>query len=235
MQRATVLQWLTIAYQHVYGTPFKEPEQQDAAAQSSQTSMQQPAQQPGRPGTFTSMARLLLFADAVGCAAPLLRACAAGVDKLLLRVQLPTGPVDLSISTAYYWDFEMRYLMRATEQLQVGGTAAPRFTPAEFAGVQATLRQQVQAQSEVLLYAAYKLQLVEAAAAVEDFVRLQSSFAASVLRGALRPVLSQRVLDAAAGFRSLQVCGCLVGLLAWPGTSTRFQCHPQVPLCARAR
>jgi hypothetical protein len=230
VQRPTVVAYLNSAYQHAYGEPFRDAPQlqhDEPAARHSKKRKLEADQQPGNAGqpalpeagqqqqapaqaaagvtTFAAMTQLLLFADAVGSTAPLLRACAAGIDKLCLHVQLPAGvTLDLSIRTLHYWDTSdssSPKLSMVTEQQQ--GLPVATFSAADFASVKAALVQQVQAQTEALLYTAYKLQLSEVAEAVQDFICMQASNMNSVLRGCMRPVLSQRVMDAAAGYRSL--------------------------------
>ena len=237
VQRPTVTAYLDSAYKHAYGEPFRESRQQEEpAAQKPKKGRQQQNQQqaPAPPAaagdllqqapaqaapgvsTFAAMTHLLLFADAVGSTAPLMHACAAGIDKLCLHVQLPTGrKLDLSIRTPYFWDPESSFsLGMVTEQQQ--GLLVATFSAADFASVKAALVQQVQAQTEALLYTAYNLQLSEVAEAVQDFIRMQTRFPESVLRDAMRPVLSPRVMDAAAGYRSLQEMLLLNHLITQP-------------------
>jgi hypothetical protein len=248
VQRPTVTAYLNSAYQCTYGEPFTEtpplqldeptaqkskkrklesdqqlgePEQQAAQQQ------QAPAQAAAGVSTFAAMTQLLLFADAVGSTAPLLRACAAGIDKLCLHVQLPTGPpLDLSIRSPYYFfstnDSSDFTLSMVTEQQH--GLAIATISSA----AKTVLVQQVQAQTEVLLWTAYKLQLADAAEAVQGFIRMQTCFTTSVLLGAMRPVLSTarggtspRVLDAAAGYSSLQETCILNHLVTQPCAFTR--------------
>jgi hypothetical protein len=164
------------------------------------------------------MTHLLLFADAVGSTVPLMHACAAGIDKLCLHVQLPTGrKLDLSIRTPYFWDDKSSFSLAMVTDRQSGDAVATVPVPAADApAAKAALLQQVQAQTEALLYAAYKLQLSEVAEAVQGFIRMQTQFPPSVLRDAMRPVLSPRVMDAAAGYRSLQEMLLLNHLITQP-------------------
>jgi hypothetical protein len=223
VQRPTVIAYLNSAYKHAYGEPFKEtPQQEEQAAQKPKKRKQQRGQQQGEPEqqadcqhasrqcagvtTFAGMTQLLLFADAVGSTAPLLRACAAGVDKLSLHVQLPTGvELGLSIRTPYIWDSitsSSPKLAMVSEQQRVRVLAT--ISAADGPAAKAALVQQVQAQTEALLYATYKLQLADAAEAVQGFISMQTTFLNSVLREAMRHVMSPRVVDAAAGYKSLQ-------------------------------
>lgn len=75
---------------------------------------------------------------------------------------------------------------------------------AAFPTFQAAVTAQVQQQVEALLYAAYKLELVQLAEVVEGYIRYQVTFVSSILRGQLRPIMSERVMAAAAGFKQLQ-------------------------------
>jgi hypothetical protein len=243
VQRTTVTAYLNIAYQHAYGEPFREaqpqhdePEaqqvkkrKQDAGPQPEHAEEQagQQQQAPAQAGagvtTVTAMTQLLLFADAVGSTAPLLRACTAGIDKLRLSVQLPTeAPLDLSIRTPYFLvsrDSSSLTLVMVTEQ-QSSLTVAT-FSEADAPAAKMALVQQLQAQTEALLYVAYKLQLSEAAEAVQSFICMQTCFTNSVLWGAMRPVLSPRVMDAAAGCSSLQETLLLNHLVTRPCTFRR--------------
>jgi hypothetical protein len=224
VQRPTVIAYLNSAYQCVFGEPFRGAAQKQQEDTASQTPNQQPGdaeqqadqQQVPPQGassvtTFAAMTQLLLFADAVGSTAPLLRACAAGIEKLNLQVTwdwlLPTeAPLDLSIETPYFLgtisDSNNLQLSMVTEEQSV--LALAEFSEEEAPAAKAALQRQIQAQAEALLFAAYKLQLADAAEAVQGFISMQTCFMNSVLHGALRPVLSRRVLDAAAGYRSLQ-------------------------------
>lgn len=114
VQRKTVLQWLQKAYQHVYGDPFVDPLSEAAQpgssspagppAQDEQQDRQDSATAEQAGPTFTELTELLLFADAVGCTPPLLRACASELEQLRLCVQLPAGPQCLQVSKPYFWD-----------------------------------------------------------------------------------------------------------------------------------
>jgi hypothetical protein len=251
VQRPAVIAYLNSAYQHVLGEPFKQasalqqPSSDGVAAHKTKRRRQNDIQQPDEleqqeqaPAqaaagvtTFAAMTQLLLFADAVGSTAPLLRACAAGIDKLCLHVQLPTGPpLDLSIKTPYYTgpivDSSSLALGMVTEQQS--SIAVAKFSAADAPAVKLALVQQVQAQTEALLYAAYKLQLSDVAEAVQKFVSMQTCFSGSVLRNAMRPVLSRRVMDAAAGYRSLHETLLLNHLVTQPCSLTGATVAPAI-------
>jgi hypothetical protein len=158
--------------------------------------------------TFVMLTELLLFADAVGSSPPLLQACVPDPEQLAalrLRVLLPLigggmQRLDIHIDAACEWGSSA--LFQAAPARAIPPVTCAK--EADFPLMQAGVTQQVQHQLEVLLYAAYKLQLSTLAELLEVFIRHQVSFPNSILRCQLRPVMSARVLAAAGGFQQLQ-------------------------------
>lgn len=226
----TVSRWLQTAYEHIGGEVFEphaEQQQQQqpakrrrtspAAAAGGDGSLQaadgelSPQQAPMQPDSCTALAHLLMFADAVGSCRPLVRACAAsGLGKLKLygRALLPQQPV-LRLDRAY-----------TTEGLRlcVSSARKPSTPYLDFDNKprQARFLKEVQQQVEALLYIAYKLQLPDVTEAVQGFIRHNTSVPESILHGALRPIMSPRVLDAAGGYTDLLQTLLLNNLVTQP-------------------
>lgn len=188
--------------------------------------------------TFVALTELLLFADAVGSSPPLLQACVADLEQLAelrLRVLLPEAVpsfgrcLDIPVDAACHWGPNILY-QRTPRRVAMVVSAKSAFR-----SMQAAVTEQMQQQLEALLYAAYKLQLSHLAGLLEGFIRQQVAFVHSILRSQLRPIMSQRVVTAAGGFRQLQesmlldrwctsacsltplTASCRMGLAAPPG------------------
>jgi hypothetical protein len=181
VSRATVVAWLNAAYQHAYDTTYEQ--QQDSPACS-----------------VEGLCRLLAFADAVGSTSPLLRACCAGLQHLRLHAQLGQQQVSLETDGRAYAFVNDKLL----EQLDISAcySTVPGVSGAADAQQQA-FNQQVAAQTEQLLWLAYRLQLDLLVQRVHGFIRSMCFFSSSLLHNVLDAVFTARVLEAA-GVASLR-------------------------------
>jgi hypothetical protein len=177
VSRATVVAWLNAAYQHAYEADFEQ--QDDSSASSAE-------------GLYS----LLAFADAVGSTKPLLKVCcAAALDDLQLRVQLGQQEVQLKTDgTGYFFG--------VNSQLHVLEDCSKPANPvvnahAASAEEQQAFKQEVAAQTEQLLWLAYRLQLQPLAWRLQNFVRSQSWWSSSFVSVNLSAVFTQRVQEAA--------------------------------------
>ncbi|WIA39964.1 hypothetical protein OEZ86_013394 [Tetradesmus obliquus] len=178
VSRATAVAWLSAAYQHAYETYFEE--QQDSSASSAE-----------------GLYKLLAFADAVDSTRPLLKACCAGVEDLQLRAQLGQQQVSLETDgTAYFFNSRDGLLMQQTD-FNERITGLQGSSEAASAEQQDAFRQQVAAQTEQLLWLAYRLQLQPLAQRLHSFIRALDWFDVSLLDDNYAAVFTTRVLEAA--------------------------------------
>jgi hypothetical protein len=171
VSRSTVVAWLNAAYQNTFDRDF---EQQDDSPGSSAEGLYQ----------------LLAFADAINSSRPLIRGCCEDLERLQLRVQLGQQQVSLKTQGTSYAFSMSGELLQVTD----GTVTRPSMFPAARAEQQA-MWEQVAAQTEQLLWLAYKLQLEPLLQQLHRFVRGSTRITDAVF--------SARVLDAA-GVAGLQ-------------------------------
>jgi hypothetical protein len=181
MHSCDIHHWTTccnIARRLTYEAPYEE---------------QQEADDPTR--SFEGLHRLLAFADAVGSTTPALLAC--NFEGMQLKAQLGQQQVVLeSPSVAYYLPvadnrlFHIVGFSNSGACISESSTKPPEEKRAEFV-------QQVAAQTEQLLWLAYRLQLQPLVQHLHTFIRSSAMFSSSLLRNQLDAVFSQRVLEAA--------------------------------------
>jgi hypothetical protein len=185
VNRSTVVSWLNRVYNHLRGCDYEAQEVQPSA---------------------TSLYQLLVFADAVGSEKVLLKACvSAHAETSRFVLKLGQKEVQLSVNGMYYFASQ-------TDQqpLKLYGRVPPRSSGPLVTvqvGTAASLRErsafmsQLAAQVEQLLFIAYKLQLDQLLEKVTKFFQSSTLFGAghSVLGGFQGTIVSQRVMDAAAG------------------------------------
>jgi hypothetical protein len=183
VSRATAVAWLNAAYQHAYETEFEQ--QEDSPT-----------------GAVEGLYWLLAFADAVESTRPLLKACCAGLQQLQLYEQLGQQLVTLQTNGPGFGFTSDRQLFLQPNitdfnSLMVGPSAA---NGAE----QEAFIQQVAAQTEQLLWLAYRLELEPLVQRLHGFVRPLCWFSDSLLFHSLVAVFTLRVVEAA---------GCVVASL----------------------
>ncbi|WIA19689.1 hypothetical protein OEZ85_005617 [Tetradesmus obliquus] len=176
VQRATVVAWLNACYQIVYKPDYEAQEQQDNPAL-----------------TFEGLYRLLAFADAVDSTDGLMERLTADLSGLKLHAQLGEQQLVLCPGEGDYVidDLQVeRYPYGGYSFTYIGQKAANSEQQDAFI-------EQVAAQTEQLLWLAYRLQLEPLAQRLHSFVRSSCLYANSMLRGRVDDVFTPRVLDAA--------------------------------------
>jgi hypothetical protein len=211
VSRATVVAWLNAACHNTYGTDYEQQEDSPAC-------------------TFNDLYRLLLFADAVDSTRPLLKACCARLQQLQLRALLGQQQVSLKTDGTSYGFSTDGHLCTAFNA--TGNAAVPGLDPAA-SEEQQVFRQQVAAQTEQLLWLAYRLQLQSLVQRLHTFIWPLCWFANSLLADVSDSVFTTRVLEAAGvadlpgGKQNLinSMCGKFVGLtqLVSPGVGTHLR------------
>jgi len=182
VQRSTVVVWLNLTYHSIHGAPYEETPW-DGSLKCFVRS-------------FTRLAQLLAFADAVGSSRGLLLSLDKEALPLAADVQLGERPVPLRSAESYFHLPYGRRLMfyPADDNHQRSILAGSERE------VEAAIQQLAQ-QVESLLYLAYKLELANIQERVQTFIFNNSYSSTSVLRGKvlLETVLSERVLATKAG------------------------------------
>jgi hypothetical protein len=179
VSRATAVAWLNAAYQAAYAEDFDaQPPDEDAAR------------------SVKGLYQLLSFADAVDSTKPVLNACCAQLKQLKLHAQLRQQQLALDTDgAAYYFGADTQRLVRQPDTSTRGSYVEDDPT-AVTAEEQRAFKQQVAAQTEQLLWLAYKLQLQPLVLHMHHFIRTLSCFRNSLLRDA-DAVSTPRVLEAA--------------------------------------
>jgi hypothetical protein len=154
----------------------------------------QPEQDAAKICSCEGMYRLLAFADAVDSTPGVLDSCVGNVSEVELHAKLGEQQLVLCPAKGDYTLVNMQLLMRS-----FGGTEADD----EELGVPAVdkdqvqaFKQQVAAQTEQLLWLAYRLQLQPLVQCLHNFIRSGSLFRILLLRGRLDAVFTDRVLEA---------------------------------------
>jgi hypothetical protein len=159
VSRATVVAWLNAAYQAAYEVEYQ---------------VQQPDQDP--VCSVEGLYQLLSFADSVDSTRPVLKACCSRLHSLQLHAQLGQQHVALETNgTGYYFGIATQCLLHQPALTAVGITmdAAPAAASAE---ERHAFKQQVAAQTEKLLWLAYRLQLQPLVQHLHCFIRALSYF-----------------------------------------------------------
>jgi hypothetical protein len=180
VSRATVVAWLNAAYQAAYEEEFEEQQRDKNPACSGE-----------------GLYQLLSFADAVDSTRPVLRACCSRLQSLQLHAQLGQQQVALDTDgTGYYFSTRSQRLVYQPDLTAAGLDidAAPAAPSAE---ERKAFKQQVAAQTEQLLWLAYRLQLQPLVQHLHNFIQALSHFAQSLLRNKCEAVFTSRVLEAA--------------------------------------
>jgi hypothetical protein len=173
-----VVAWLNAAYQHTYQADY---EQQDNPARS-----------------MEGLYQLLAFADAVGTTKGVLQACCSQLQLLQLHAQLGQTQVALLTDGTDYCFDSMSKRLRQQTNINADNSAVTGAPAAATAEEQRAFKQQVVAQTEQLLWLAYRLQLQPLAQRLQMFIRALSMFSTSLLAGGLvDSVITARVLEAA--------------------------------------
>jgi hypothetical protein len=202
VERSTVVAWLNSIYQSVHGEDF---EQQD----------------PNPAHSMTGLAQLLLFADAVGSHKGLLLSLVPQAEVLHMPVKL--GEQQLKLRAAYGYYFEPfgngeRSFFQAYHRQCLGVRLAEDVSTAQMEA----LKVQAAAQVEALLHIAYRMQLRPLRAMMCAFIKMNTCLVYSLLFGAMRSVLTERVLEAAAGDKEL-----ILQLMANHFSTEQGGMHPQ--------
>jgi hypothetical protein len=163
----------------------------------------QPEQDAAKIRSFEGMYRLLAFADALDSTPGVLDSCLGDVSELELHANMGKQQLVLCPAKGDYTLASLQLLMQG-----FGGTEAEE----EELGVPAANKEQVQgfkqqvaAQTEQLLWLAYRLQLQPLVQCLHAFIRTCCLFDISLLRGRLDVVFTHRVLEAI-GVSSLTCC-----------------------------
>ncbi|WIA39973.1 hypothetical protein OEZ86_013403 [Tetradesmus obliquus] len=176
VQRATVVAWLNSCYQIVYTADYEAQEAADNPAL-----------------TFEGLYRLLAFADAVDSTDGVLQKLMADLSGLKLHAQLGEQQLVLCPGEGDYVidDLQVeRYPYGGYSYTYIGQKAANSEQQDAFI-------EQVAAQTEQLLWLAYRLQLEPLMQRLHSFVRSSCLYANSILRGRVDDVFTPRVLEAA--------------------------------------
>ena len=175
--KSVVVAWLNAAYRQAYASDFEHQEESPS-------------------NSATGLYELLIFADAVGSTKAVLLACLRELDGLKLHAQL--GQQQLQVETdgkAYYFrQLQLRQCSLTAKQnlgLPVGVEQADAFI------------KQLVAQTEQLLYLAYKLQLEPLIDRLQAFVRYNNQYNSSLFDSQVDTLFSPRVLEAALGSNQL--------------------------------
>ncbi|WIA19675.1 hypothetical protein OEZ85_005604 [Tetradesmus obliquus] len=177
VSRATAVSWLNAAYQLVYDTDYEQ--QQDSPACSAE-----------------GLYKLLAFADAVDSTRALLKACCAGLQLLVVRAQLGQQQVVLKTDGTPYAFYGTGELFEQPD-IRRAYSGVPDAPGAASAEQQDAFWQQVAAQTEQLLWLAYRLQLEPLMQRLHGFVRSSDWVAKSLITCAHASVFTPRVLEAA--------------------------------------
>lgn len=182
VQRSTVVAWLNLSYKSIHGAPYEDTPWADSLQSFVRS--------------FTSLAQLLAFADAVGSSRGLLLALDKEAAPLAADVQLGERPVQLKSNESYFHHKGLRHL-----EFYPPYENHQRSISAGSDGEVEAAVQQLAQQVEPLLYLAYKLELENIQERVRAFIFNNSYSCASVLHGKalLETVLSERVLATKAG------------------------------------
>jgi hypothetical protein len=186
VQHSTVVCWLHALTQHSNHEPLFG-EQPDSP-----------------PLAMRNLTQLLAFADAVGSITGLMRAVDAQVSAaatLVAEVQLGEQQLQLAVDKCYYFP--------DITPLQLWCIAAgkqQKLATISSAADKEGMRQQFVPQLEALLYLAYKLQLPQLQRVLHSCIANNSGFSTSLFSSVddMRPVMSARVVDAAAGCGAAQ-------------------------------
>lgn len=195
VQRETVVAYINAISQHVNNEVVIE-EQHDS--------------KPTR--SMTALAQLLAFADAVGTSRGLLLALdwQVSASELVAEVQLGDELVQLRGDACHFYAGRSLLELSTVMTLEDSNIQMPKLADMKSAEDKVLLGEHVAAQTEVLLYLAYKLQLPVLQHVMAAFIKQQSCFPTSVLSPKLtRTIMSSRVVAAASAGSDSDVCNAL--------------------------
>jgi hypothetical protein len=159
----------------------------------------QPEQDAAKIHSFEGMYRLLVFADAVDSTPGVLASCLGNVSELKLHANLGEQQLVLCPAKEDYtldsdsMQLEMRHCVQVgniTDAYDKLGVPADNKEQAQ------AFKQQVAAQTEQLLWLAYRMQLQPLVQCLHRFIRSGSLYDDSLLRGRLDAVFTDGVLEA---------------------------------------
>jgi hypothetical protein len=165
------------------------------------------------------LTQLLLFADAVGSHKGLLLSCVPQAEVLHVSVKL--GEQQLKLPAADWYFFATLDDARSFVQSNCREDGIQLAEDVSTAQMEA-LKVQAAAQVEPLLHIAYRMQLRALRVIMCAFIKMNTNTVSSLLFGAMRSVLTERVLDAAAGDKEL-----VLQLVANHVSTEQGGMHPQ--------